>query len=374
VAEPLPPAGGAQPEHLDQVDIEADRELVERFQLGEETAFAELYSRHYRRVYRSCLRCLGDRATAEDATQEAFAKALRALPTLNGERRFYPWLSVIAKRVCLDVHRQRARSQPAETIDLGATADGEQAFVSSMEATAVQDALARLTGRHRDVLHLREYEGWSYRRIASHYGVRLAAVETLLWRARRALHRELTSAGYERRALPGLPVVGWGYRRLVAIRSRIEELGGHRLVPALGGAASVVTIGALVIGATGSGANASRPPPAVVSRAVPAAVPAPTAPSPGPPPPAVGAVPDVPAVSTTVPATAVPSAPAPAAGQATVLGASFTSAGSASEQARQAPVHVAAAGVTAGVNPRAPASGIGGTPTAIADTVRKSIP
>ncbi len=283
---------------------------------------------------------------------------------------------MIAKRVCLDAHRYRAGSQPTESIDLGATADGEQALVSSMEATAVQDALARLNSRHRDVLRLREYEGWSYRRIAAHYGVRLAAVETLLWRARRALHRELTRAGYERRALIGLPVAGWAYRRVVAIRSRIEELGGHRLVPALSGAAPVVTIGALVIGATGSGANASRPPPADLSRAAPAAAPAPMTAPPGPTTPAVGAIPGVPTVSTAVaaPPSTVLSGAQPAAGPPLVLGASFSNAGSASQQARQAPVHAGLAGVSAGVNPGATASGITTTPTSVVDTVRRSIP
>jgi len=361
------------PADIDQVDLAGDRELVERFQLGDETAFAELYSRHYRRLYRTCLRCLGDPATAEDAAQESFAKALRALPTLNGERRFYPWLSVIAKRVCVDVHRYRARSQPAESIDPGATADEEQAILSSMEAAAVQDALARLTSRHRDVLHLREYERWSYRRIATHYGVRLAAVETLLWRARRALHRELTVAGYDRRALVGLPVVGWAYRRLASIRARIEELGGHRMVPVLGSAASVVTIGALVIGATGSGAHASRPPPAVVSHAAQAGMPSSPSPPPAPPSPAAGALPAAPVGLSAAP-TVDPATDQTAGNRAAVLGATFTNAGSASQQARQAPVHASAAGVAAGVDPKATVSGLASTAATTVDRTRRSIP
>ncbi len=374
MAERMAPLGDELAAPLDQVDIDGDRELVDRFQLGDETAFAELYSRHYRRVVRSCLRCLGDRATAEDAAQEAFAKALRALPTLNGDRRFYPWLSVIAKRVCLDIHRHRARSQPAESIDPGATADGEQALVASMDAAAVQDALGRLTGRHRDVLHLREYQGWSYRRIATHYGVRVTAVEALLWRARRALHRELTTAGYERRAIFGLPVAGWAYRRLASIRARMEEWGGHRLAPVLGSAASVVTIGALVIGATGSGAHASRPQPLVASHG-PSAGPA------GPPPPPGGApgapVASVPAVSARLPAgPAVPptAGQAAAAGRGAVLGATFTNANAASQQADQAPVHVSAGGVAAGVDPKATASGLASTAATTVDRASRSIP
>jgi RNA polymerase sigma-70 factor (ECF subfamily) len=370
----VPPVGGAAADYLDQVDIDGDRELVDRFQLGDETAFAELYSRHYRRLFRSCLRCLGDPATAEDAAQEAFAKALRALPTLNGDRRFYPWLSVIAKRVCVDIHRHRARSQPAESIDPGATADGEQALMTSIEATAVQDALARLTSRHRDVLHLREFEGWSYRSIATHYGVRVAAVETLLWRARRALHRELTVAGYERRALVSLPVAGWAYRRLGSIRARIEEWGGHRLAPVLGSAASVVTIGALVIGTTGSGAHPSRPQPLIAAHAPSGAQspPPPTAPT------AAGVpVPFVSSVSAGLPAApAVPPTAGRVAadGRAAVLGATFTNASAASQQAGQAPVHASIAGVAAGLDPKATASGLASTAAATADQVRRSIP
>jgi RNA polymerase sigma-70 factor (ECF subfamily) len=377
MAEQVVPVRGATAEYLDQVDIDGDRELVDRFQLGDDTAFAELYSRHYRRLFRTCLRHLGDSATAEDAVQEAFAKAFRALPTLNGDRRFYPWLSVIAKRVCLDIHRQRARSQPAESIDPGATADGEQAVLTSMDAAAVQDALGRLTSRHRDVLHLREYEGWSYRRIATHYGVRLAAVETLLWRARRALHRQLTMAGYERRALVSLPVAGWAYRRLGSMRARIEEWGGHRLAPVVGSAASIVTIGALVIGATGSGAHAHRPQPLIASHA-PSAAPAPPPPvAPSIPGITLPSVPSVPAVSASLPAAPrLPSASdqVAAAGRAAVLGATFTNAAAASQQAHQEPVHATVAGVTAGINPKATASGLVSTAATTVNQLRRSIP
>jgi RNA polymerase sigma-70 factor (ECF subfamily) len=378
MAEQLAPADGATAAYADQVDIDGDRELVERFQRGDDTAFAELYSRHYRRLFRTCLRCLGDPATAEDAAQEAFAKALRALPTLNGDRRFYPWLSVIAKRVCMDIHRHRARSQPAESVDPGATADGEQELLTSMDATAVQDALARLTSRHQDVLQLREYEGWSYRRIATHYGVRLAAVETLLWRARRALHRQLTMAGYERRALVSLPVAGWAYRRLGALRARIEEWGGgHRLAPVVGSAASVLTIGALVIGTTGSGAHASRPQPLVASHAPPAAdVPAPplAAKLPGVTVPSVPSVPAVPAHLPAAPAVPPTAGQVVAAGRAAVLGATFTNASVASQQARQAPVHASVAGVNAGLDPKATATGLASTAATTVDQVRRSIP
>jgi Meckel syndrome type 1 protein len=199
-------------------------------------------------------------------------------------------------------------------------------------------------------------------------------VETLLWRARRALHRELTAAGYERRALVSLPVAGWAYRRLGSIRARIDEWGGHRLAPVLGSAASVVTIGALVIGTTGSGAHPSRPQPLIAAHA-PSGVP--SAPPPTAPTPAGVPVPSAPSVSASLPAApAVPPTAAQVAadGRAAVFGATFTNAGAASYQAGQAPVHASVAGVAAGLDPNATASGLATTAAATADQVRRSIP
>ena len=93
----------------DDVDLGRDRALVERCQRGDSAAFANLYARYYERLLRFCLRRLSDRHEAEDATQEAFARAWKALPNFAGERRFYPWLTVIAGNICTDALRRRSR-------------------------------------------------------------------------------------------------------------------------------------------------------------------------------------------------------------------------------------------------------------------------
>src|SRR6266513_1518219 len=87
----------------DDVDIERDAALVQRFQAGDEAAFAELYRRYYARLRRACHRRLGD---AFDAAQAALIRAYRALPRFGGSRRFYPWLRVIADNVCADMRRR----------------------------------------------------------------------------------------------------------------------------------------------------------------------------------------------------------------------------------------------------------------------------
>src|SRR3981081_4555854 len=94
----------------DDVDLDRDRALVERCQSGDSSAFGELYARYYARVYRFCFRRLHDHEEAEDVAQDAFARAWRALPNFAGERRFYPWLTVIADNRCRDIQRRRVRT------------------------------------------------------------------------------------------------------------------------------------------------------------------------------------------------------------------------------------------------------------------------
>src|ERR1700727_1248071 len=169
----------------DDVDLDRDRILVERCQAGDAGAFGSLYARYNARLLRFCLRRLHDRHEAEDAAQEAFARAWKALPNFAGERRFYPWLTVIAGNICTDMLRRRSRSTPTEDVELA------------------HRALDRLSVRHRHVLALRENSGWTYQQIADHEGVEIGTIETLLWRARQALKREFAVVSESKEALAG---------------------------------------------------------------------------------------------------------------------------------------------------------------------------
>ncbi len=100
-----------------EVDLDRDRILVARSQAGDGSAFAELSTCYHDRLQRFCYRRLRDGEEAADVAQEAFTRAWRALPAFAGERRFYPWLTVIAGNLCTDCLRKRARSQPTDEID-----------------------------------------------------------------------------------------------------------------------------------------------------------------------------------------------------------------------------------------------------------------
>jgi RNA polymerase sigma-70 factor (ECF subfamily) len=229
---------------LDDVDLVRDRALVEQFQAGDVTGFEDLYRRYYGRLYRFCLKRVGDPLEAEELTQESFVRAFRALSGFAGERRFYPWLSVIAARLCVDHHRRNARTEPSAEIDLGVTDGGQERIVDAVDIDLLNLALARLGPRHREVLKLREEDGWSYQHIAAHYGVSLGTVEALLWRARRALRREFIAvAGPESTgAAAGIPVLGWLVRRMHGIRVRVGQWTDSFMPAIANGAVSMAVV------------------------------------------------------------------------------------------------------------------------------------
>lgn len=211
----------------DDVDLDRDRALVERCQAGDSGAFGNLYARYYERLLRFCLRRLNDRHEAEDAAQEAFARAWKALPRFAGERRFYPWLTVIAGNICTDTLRRRSRSTPTDDLELtaqhpvGVAAEdaSEELVLAAVDGELVHRALDRLSTRHRHVLAMREGSGWTYQQIADHEGVEIGTIETLLWRARQALKREFAVVSDSKEALAGFLIATGALIRRTVFRA-----------------------------------------------------------------------------------------------------------------------------------------------------------
>src|SRR5689334_22107838 len=153
-------------------------------------AFERLYRSHVGDVYRYALAITGNQADAEDVAQTTFMNAYRAIE--RGERpvREKNWLITIAHNVC----RQRYRQQSRRPTEVGFTEDIAEALVPSEEtpsAADIQRALGQLELSHREVLVMRELQGRSYAEISEVLGLSIAAVETLLFRARRALREQL---------------------------------------------------------------------------------------------------------------------------------------------------------------------------------------
>ena len=229
-----------------RVDLDRDRLLVLRHQRGDADAFDELYRRYHPRLVLYCRRRVGDPHVAEELAQEAFLRALRAMPQFGGDRRFYPWMTVIAGRLCIDHHRRSARVEPSPDVDNGTVEPEHDAVYRAVDRAQLELALGRLAPRHREVLDLREQRGWSYNDIASHLDVPMTTVEALLHRARKALRREFLAVGGDRGAAAAIPVAGIGL--IARLKRGLLAMGPERLAPALGAAAAGVAAVGLVAG------------------------------------------------------------------------------------------------------------------------------
>jgi len=149
-----------------------------------------LYKKHAGDVYRYALVVLRNPADAEDVTQTTFMNAYRAIE--RGERPRAPqnWLIAIAHNVCRQRFRQSQR-RPNEVELNESLAEAMEHDDDVVSADDLRRALGHLAFNQRSALVMRELEGRSYQEIAEILGLSVSAVETLIFRARRALREQL---------------------------------------------------------------------------------------------------------------------------------------------------------------------------------------
>lgn len=157
-----------------------------------------LYERHSGRIFGFCLSLLGSREEAEDAVQTTFLNAQRGLGRGVVPEVELAWLFKIARNVCNNRRVstwRRGRVEAVRDLDsLQDTLAGPERGVD-VSVGELTRALARIPERQRRALLLREWQGFSYDEIAAELGVSVAAVETLLFRARRSVAEQLEQAG-----------------------------------------------------------------------------------------------------------------------------------------------------------------------------------
>jgi RNA polymerase sigma-70 factor, ECF subfamily len=161
-----------------------------------------LYERHSGRIFGYCLSLLGSREEAEDAVQTTFMNAQRGLDRGVIPQFELAWLFKIARNVCYNRTESSSRRRRLESAD---DLESLQEVLATPERTAslsvgeLTRALGAIPERQRRALLLREFQGMSYEEIAGELGVSVAAVETLLFRARRSVAEQLEQTGVSRR-------------------------------------------------------------------------------------------------------------------------------------------------------------------------------
>lgn len=155
---------------------------------------SDLFEEHGRMVYGVCRILLRDLEEAEDASQQTFLSAHRSL--LAGTRPQDPaaWLGTIARNECRERIRSRAAVPLTLVGDPAASVQLEDVTGRREEIEALCAALAELPHQQREALVLREFYGLSYDEVRAALGVTDSAVESLIFRARKRLQKELRPA------------------------------------------------------------------------------------------------------------------------------------------------------------------------------------
>jgi len=163
-----------------------DADLVERARAGDQVAFARLFEQYHAPVLNYLHRMVGDRALAEDLTQDTFIKAYNALPGTRPDLAFKAWIYRIATNTAISQLRRRKIVQWIPFMP-----GQDRASDESIERTVgrqhdIEQTLARLPKHYAAALLLRHYQGLSLAETAAALGVTENAAKLRLFRARKA--------------------------------------------------------------------------------------------------------------------------------------------------------------------------------------------
>jgi RNA polymerase sigma-70 factor, ECF subfamily len=170
--------------------IEAQSEWVRAALGGDIDSFGRLCERYYSAQVAVAYSVLGDHQLAEDAAQEAFARALVNLRKLKDPDKFGSWLAQICRNAAIDMARARMRE-----VSNGDGAPVPDSGSDEAMLRTVRQAIGSLPASMKEVVILRYYDNCSYEQIADVLGLSRTTVNGRLTRAKRKLARQLKHNG-----------------------------------------------------------------------------------------------------------------------------------------------------------------------------------
>ena len=192
-SDPAPDPIRQHPEPVLRTSDVTDAELARRASGGDGDAFGVLVERYGLPARRVARAVLGPGDDADDAVQDGFIAAWRAIDRFDPERSFRPWLTRIVANAALDLLRRRkvrrAVAVPETVESPGIPPD--RAADSALLRERLHEALGGLPERQRIAVVLFDAEGYGHADIAEILGVPEGTVRSYVFHARRALRRAL---------------------------------------------------------------------------------------------------------------------------------------------------------------------------------------
>ena len=189
-------------------EVAMDRLLVDRFKGGDASAFDEMVSRYWDRIFSMVNQLLRNPQDAEEVTQDAFIRAHRGLANFRGESAFSTWLYQIETNLARNRYwywwrRKRDKSVSFDA-PMGPDNDTTLAEMIPAEVETPDDitvsrefvarigkGMERLGTKHREILVLRNIKNMSYEEIALVLGISVGTVKSRIARARESLRSKL---------------------------------------------------------------------------------------------------------------------------------------------------------------------------------------
>ena len=194
------------PDPVDQRRAESreeDTQLIKRALGGDQKAFRRLRAKYHDAIHNLIYRMVKDKDEVDDLTQEAFIKAFGSLASFNDEFAFSTWLYKIASNNCIDHIRKKrlltfSIDKPIESKDSDfsfelpdSTYEPDRELIASQRTKLLQDAIASLPPKYRQVIMMRHVEEKEYAEIAKALKLPLGTVKAHIFRAREILYRQL---------------------------------------------------------------------------------------------------------------------------------------------------------------------------------------
>ena len=171
-------------------------QCLKRARRGDLAAFHELLEHYRTKIYAVALRFCRNAQDAEDVAQEAAIKIYRALGRYRAEASFSTWVYAITRNAAMDFLRRRKKTQEAEySLPLWEfslvipEADASDEIASREELRALYALIEALPPAQREVLILRDVDGYAYEEIAEILQISLGTVKSRIARARAAVRQ-----------------------------------------------------------------------------------------------------------------------------------------------------------------------------------------
>ncbi len=150
--------------------------------------FWDLYRAYADKIYTYLFWCLGNKEEAEDVTGTILIKAQKAYPTLRDKSRTRAWLWAIARNTLKNTIRDRKHHVSLDDLPNQITHDSSA--TAQHHLLRLRQSLQCLAPEERELLLLREYQGFSYAELAELLDVSIPSIKSRLYRARENLRQQ----------------------------------------------------------------------------------------------------------------------------------------------------------------------------------------